>query len=57
MNSGDNVPVTIRFKTPIDEPIEGIIDIQGRVISKNVIESDSYIILPPELASTFGELS
>ena len=53
VNTGENVSVTVRFQSPLDEPLEGIIDVQGRLVSRSVVEADSYIILPPELTANF----
>ncbi|KAK3928513.1 Replication protein A 14 kDa subunit [Frankliniella fusca] len=53
VNTGDSTNVRVQFQNPLDEPLDGLIDIYGIVQDKNLIEAESYIIVPPNLAENF----
>lgn len=56
VNTGGDSNVRVQFVAPIDEPLEGLIDIYGKVTQKNIVEAESYILVPAALAGTFGTL-
>ncbi|XP_026281842.1 uncharacterized protein LOC113208844 [Frankliniella occidentalis] len=53
VNTGDHCNVRVQFQNPLDEPLDGLIDVYGQVLDKNLIEAESYIIVPPHLAENF----
>ncbi|XP_050022980.1 replication protein A 14 kDa subunit-like [Dermacentor andersoni] len=53
MESPDKKVVQINLKEPIQEPLEGIIEVIGKVTAKLTIFCESYVVFPPELAENF----
>ncbi|KAK8774311.1 hypothetical protein V5799_011156 [Amblyomma americanum] len=53
MESPDKQVVQIIMKKPIQEPLEGIIEVVGEVTAKLAIVCESYVLFPPALADNF----
>ncbi|KAJ1527784.1 hypothetical protein ONE63_007737 [Megalurothrips usitatus] len=53
VSTGDGTNVMVQFQEPLDEPLEGLIDVYGKVVAKNQIEADSYIMVPESLSQNF----
>uniref|UniRef100_A0A1E1WY49 Putative secreted protein n=1 Tax=Amblyomma aureolatum TaxID=187763 RepID=A0A1E1WY49_9ACAR len=57
MESPDKQVVQIIMKKPIQEPLEGIIEVVGEVTAKLAIVCESYVLFPPALAENFDMAS
>ncbi|XP_034249327.1 replication protein A 14 kDa subunit-like [Thrips palmi] len=53
VNTGDNITVKLQFDAPLDEPLEGLIDVFGRVTGKDLILVEHYLTVVPEIAEDF----
>ncbi|XP_021966342.1 replication protein A 14 kDa subunit [Folsomia candida] len=53
VRSSDGQTINIRLKTPISEPLQGLIEIYGTGQGRNLILADSFTIFPETLAATF----
>lgn len=53
VESPDKQVVQIILKKPIQEPLEGVIEVVGEVTAKLAILCESYVLFPPAIADNF----
>ncbi|XP_046680967.1 replication protein A 14 kDa subunit-like [Homalodisca vitripennis] len=53
IQTGDRQVVTVNLRQPLDDMVEGLVEVQGVVQGKGLVMCDYYINFPPELAETF----
>ncbi|KAL1442835.1 hypothetical protein MTO96_030610 [Rhipicephalus appendiculatus] len=53
MKSPDEQVVQVIMKNPIQEPLEGIIEVVGEVTAKLAIVCESYVLFPPAVTENF----
>lgn len=53
LQSPDQQVVHVIMKTPIQEPLEGLLEVVGEVTAKLAIVCHSYVLFPPSASETF----
>jgi len=53
MKASDGQQINIRLKYPIDEPLDGVVEVYGIGQGKNLIVADSYSVFPEECTGKF----
>ncbi|KAL3190561.1 hypothetical protein MRX96_020070 [Rhipicephalus microplus] len=53
MESPDKLVVKVIMKNPIQEPLEGIIEVIGEVTAKSEIVCETYVLFPPAVMKNF----
>jgi len=53
MKASDGQQLNIRLKSPITEPLEGVVEVYGIGQGKNLIIADSYSVFPEECTNKF----
>ncbi|XP_046391338.1 uncharacterized protein LOC124159519 [Ischnura elegans] len=53
MISSDNTTVTVKLDEPLQEPVEGIVEVHGVGMGRNVVKSENYLTFPPEVTNNF----
>jgi hypothetical protein len=53
MKASDGQQLNVRLKSPIAEPLDGVVEVYGIGQGKNLIIADSYAIFPEECTNKF----
>jgi hypothetical protein len=56
MKSSDGHPINVRLKSPISEPLSGLIEVYGIGQGKNLVLADSFTTFPESVGADFGNL-
>lgn len=56
VQTGDKHVVTINLRQPLNDLLEGLVEVHGVSQGKGLILCDNLINFPPELAESFGKL-
>lgn len=56
VQTGDRQVVTVNLRQPLNDMLEGLVEVHGVSQGKGLILCDNFINFPPELADSFGKL-
>ncbi|XP_064455611.1 replication protein A 14 kDa subunit-like [Ornithodoros turicata] len=53
IESSDNQVIQVILKSPLQEPVEGFVEVEGEVTAKNAILCSDYVLLSPSVTEKF----